>query len=303
MKQKYKLRDIQPYLDGEVTVLGNEAILEFNKVTSPQHAQGDALIWIKDCGDEALKTIRATKAKAIICHKDIKLTKSDLAKKCFLQTAEPKLLFSKIVNALFLEREDSAIHPTAIIDKDAVIGRGSSIGAYCVIGKVKIGANCAVESNCRLYDKVHIADNVSIGANTVIGSAGFGFSRDRDSSLIRFPHLGGVRIEENVEIGANSSIDRGGLGDTVIEKGVKVSANVHIAHNVQIGRDTLIIGNSILCGSCKIGTRTWISASVCVKNGVRIGDDVTIGMGSVVTKDVPDKQTWVGNPAKELPVH
>ena len=128
----------------------------------------------------------------------------------------------------------------------------------------------------------------------------FGFVRDDDGSLVSFPHYGGVIIGENVDIGKHVAIDRGYLGDTVIGDGTKVDNLVHIAHNVVIGKDTMIVAGTIIGGSVSIGNRCFIGIGAMIKNGVSIGDDATIGMGSVVLKDVPPGETWCGNPAKKL---
>jgi len=163
-----------------------------------------------------------------------------------------------------------------------------------------IGDNVTISEYCVIRADVIIGNNVKIGSSTIIGGLGFGFSRDNKNKLHRFPHIGGVIIGDEVEIGSNTSIDRGSLSNTIIKNGVKIANLVHIAHNVIIGKDSLIIAHSVLCGSCIIGERTWIAPSVCVKNGIIIGNDVVVGMGAIVTKNIPDNESWIGNPARPL---
>ena len=146
---------------------------------------------------------------------------------------------------------------------------------------------------------VLMSDNINIGPNCSIGFDGFGYVRDEDG-WVKFPHKGKVIIEDSVEIGANCCIDRGSLSDTIIHKGVKMDNHVHIAHNVEVGEDTLIVANVFIGGSVKIGKRCWIGPNVCIRDNITIGDDCMIGMGSVVTKDIPSGKVVYGVPAKVI---
>ena len=131
-------------------------------------------------------------------------------------------------------------------------------------------------------------------------SNGFGYSRNEEFEFEKFPHVGGVIIEDNVEIGANTCIDRGALGNTVIKTGTKIDNLVHIGHNCVIGKHCAIIANSMLGGSVVIKDYSWIAPSASILNQLSIGEKVTIGLGSVVNKSVPDGETWMGVPAKPL---
>ncbi len=119
-----------------------------------------------------------------------------------------------------------------------------------------------------------------------------------NGTMTKFIHLGGVLIQDNVEIGSNTSIDRGTLGNTIIRKGVKIDNQVHIAHNCDIGEDVVVIAQSMVGGSVKIGNRSWIAPSVVIMNGITIGSDATCGLGAVITKSVKDGDTVMGNPAR-----
>ena len=113
---------------------------------------------------------------------------------------------------------------------------------------------------------------------------------------------GRVIIEDDVEIGTNTSIDRGTLGNTLIKTGVKIDNLVHIAHNVTIGKHTMIIANSLIGGSTIIGDHCWIAPSATIRDAVNVGDNVTIGMGAVVTKDIPSGEIWAGSPARRMDI-
>lgn len=131
-----------------------------------------------------------------------------------------------------------------------------------------------------------------------IGGVGFGFVRNGEGELERFPHYGEVRIGKDVQIGHFTCIDRGALTDTVIEDGVKLDNLVHIAHGAHIGAHTSIAALTCIEGSVKIGKRCTIGSNVTFQIGSGCGDDVTVGSGSVVTKFIPSGETWLGNPAR-----
>ncbi len=296
----FSLQDLKQYLSEQDRIEGNCELAIFDKVKPIEEADEHTIVWFKSKEQKETVRLTHTLATLIICSSKLQVPRDLMGKKCFIQTENPKLLFSKIVAALFGRKPVPGIHPTAVISSDAVIGEGASIGAHAVIDKCIIGKNCTVGANCHVMDNTTMGDNILIGSSTVIGGNGFGYSREPDGQLILFPHVGGVVIEDNVEIGSNTSIDRGALGDTVIKRGVKIDNLVHIAHNVVIEQNSLIIAHAMIGGSVRIGQRTWIAPSACLKNGIRIGSDVTVGLGAVVTKDIPDGETWVGNPAMPL---
>lgn len=133
-----------------------------------------------------------------------------------------------------------------------------------------------------------------------IGKDGFGYAREEDGTLIKMPHRGNVVIEEDVEIGIFTCIDRAVIGSTKIGKGTKIDNLVHIGHGAHIGKHCLIVAGAVIGGSSVIGDRCFIGMGAMIKNKINIGNDVTIGAGAVVLKDVPDGETWVGNPARKL---
>ena len=172
--------------------------------------------------------------------------------------------------------------------------------AYIITDKPKaVFSKIAAEFFKPQEPKIIKGNNVKIGENVVIGGEGFGYEFD-GTKLIKFPHYGGVIIESDVDIGNNTCIDRGSLGNTIIRKGTKIDNLVHIAHNVDIGENCLIVANVGIGGSVKIGDNCYIGFGSTIKNGVKIGNNVIVGMGAVVLADIPDNEIWVGNPAKKL---
>ena len=173
------------------------------------------------------------------------------------------------------------IHPTAIIEDGVIIGNNVNIGANVCISKGTV-----------------IGNDVHIKALTVIGGNGFEVKKIFNMPKI-IKHSGGVIIEDNVEIGSNACIDKSLFeGNSIIREGVKISNLVQIAHNVVINKNTLIAANACICGSVTIGKCSWIAPSVVVRDRTNIGENVKLGLGSVVTKNIPDNEIWFGNPAK-----
>lgn len=140
----------------------------------------------------------------------------------------------------------------------------------------------------------------SIHGTAVIGKVGFGFVRDEDKELVMMPHKGNVVIEFMVYIGAHTCVDRAVTGSTIIGEGTKIDNLVHIAHGAKVGKHCLIVAGAVLGGSCEVGDYSFIGMGALIKNKIKVGKNVTVGMGAVVTKDVPDGETWIGNPARKL---
>jgi UDP-3-O-[3-hydroxymyristoyl] glucosamine N-acyltransferase len=133
-----------------------------------------------------------------------------------------------------------------------------------------------------------------IGFGCVIGGNGFGYEREEDGKLTNIPHRGHVIMGKDVRIHNNVCIDRGVLSPTIIGEGTVIDNLIHIAHNVQIGKNCLIVAGTVIGGSCVIGANCFIGINASIKNKVRIGNNVTIGMSAVITKDVPDGVTVIG---------
>lgn len=133
-----------------------------------------------------------------------------------------------------------------------------------------------------------------IGYNCIIGGPGFGYVKDEEGKLFRMPHLGNVEIGNSVSIHNNVNIDRGVTGATVVGDGTKIDSLVHIGHNARVGKNVLIAAGAILGGSCEIGDESFVGINATIKNKVKVGRGCTIGMGAIITKDVPDGATVIG---------
>lgn len=187
----------------------------------------------------------------------------------------------------------------AYISKNARIGDAVKIfpGVY-IGGEVKIGDNVFIGAGVKLIGEVYIGNNVIIRENSVVGADGLSTDRDENGRAVTMPQFGGVILEDDVQIGASTVIARGAIDNTVIKRGVKIDNSCFISHNVQIGEDTFIVGESIMFGSSSIGERSYISGNSTIRNGINIGKEVLIGMGSNVINNIPDGAVVKGNPAK-----
>lgn len=171
--------------------------------------------------------------------------------------------------------------PGACAHRSAHVGMDTRIGAHAWIGAgVQIGCDCIIQ------------------AGAVIGEDGFGYERDATGRWVPKEHAWSVVIENDVHIGVNTCIDRGSWRDTCIMRGARIDNLVHIAHNVDVGKDVVIVAGAEVSGSVNIGTGAWIGPNACIKERVRIGQYALIGMGAVVLQDVPPNTTWAGNPAR-----
>jgi UDP-3-O-[3-hydroxymyristoyl] glucosamine N-acyltransferase LpxD len=217
-------------------------------------------------------------------------------------TTSPKLAICRLAEVFFPESvrtqwpsiADGAVAPGADVHPSAVLAHGVVIAA-----DVRIGAGCEIGPNSCIAN-ADLADGVSIGANCSIGLSGFGYEQGPDGRWHPFPHVGRVRFETGVRVGSNTCIDRGALGDTVVRSSARIDNLVHVAHNVDIGEDAVVIAHAMLGGSVAVGARAWVAPSACVKNQLLIGEGAVIGLGAVVIKDVPKDTTVIGNPAKVL---
>lgn len=186
----------------------------------------------------------------------------------------------------------------AWIAETASVGENSVIMPLAYVGgEVTIGDNVYIGAGTKIVGKVQIGNNVVIRENTVIGADGLSTDRDEDGKAATMPQFGGVRIEDDVQIGALTVIARGAIDDTVIGRGCKIDNSCFISHNVQLGEDTFVVGETIMFGGSKTGKQSFISGNSTIRNKVSIGDYATVGMGAVVTKNVEDHAVVFGNPA------
>lgn len=213
----------------------------------------------------------------------------------------PRRDFGLALQAFFEPKRIPQISPTVIIHPSAQIGNLVSIGHNSVIEEdVVIHDDVVIGNNTTVLARTIIGERSIVGSNTVLGSIGFGLEKDAENRWIRIPHIGRLEIGDDVEIGSSTVIARGTIAATRIGNHCKIDDNVFIAHNVQVGENTVIIANSEVSGSVRIGRDAWIAPAVTIIEGVSIGDNSLVGIGSVVIRDIPNDVVAVGNPARVL---
>lgn len=263
-----------------------------------QDAGPESLVWINPARKDQHELLQETRSNCVVvsAFEAYQPREDQLLIRC----EEPRFLYARLLSELTQDSLVSGVHPTAIVDERAVVGKGVSIGAYTVVDECAIGDGARIGSHCRIKNGTVIGKRVSIADGVIVGGDGFGFVKQKCGEPFRFPHVGSVIIEDDVEIGSNTCIDRGTLGSTIIRFFAKIDNLVHIAHNVEVGARTMIAANAMIGGSAVLGEDVWIAPSVTVRDGLSIGDKSFIGLGAVLTKNVPVGEVWAGNPAKFL---
>ncbi|MDR2042579.1 MAG: UDP-3-O-(3-hydroxymyristoyl)glucosamine N-acyltransferase [Tannerella sp.] len=196
--------------------------------------------------------------------------------------------------------EDCYVGEMACIGLHTVIGKGCLIYPHACIGdRVTIGDDTIIYPHVTVYDDTIIGRRCILQAGAVIGSDGFGFAPE-DDTYRKIPQMGNVVLEDEVEIGANTTVDRAVMGSTLIRRGVKLDNLIQIAHNVEIGKDTVIAAQTGIAGSTKVGERCMFGGQVGLIGHIQIADRVQIGAQSGVARSITQAGPVIGSPV--LPV-
>ncbi|WP_121964713.1 UDP-3-O-(3-hydroxymyristoyl)glucosamine N-acyltransferase [Myroides sp. N17-2] len=307
---KIAAEQIASVLEGEI--VGNPAI-EVSTLAKIEEGTEGSISFLAN--PKYVHHIYTTQASVVIVNKTFEPEQPVAA--TLIKVDDAYKAFSKLLeyyNEVKLMK--SGIEQPSVISEGVEYGDDLYLGSFCYIGKnVKIG------NNVKIYPNTFVGDNVSIGDNTVlfagvriysetiigekctlhagviVGSDGFGFAPNADGTFNKVPQIGNVIIEDNVEIGAASTIDRATLGSTIIRKGVKLDNQIQIAHNVEIGENTVIASQSGVAGSTKIGKNCMIGGQVGIVGHITIGDNVRIQAQSGVTKNLENGAAVQGSPA------
>lgn len=292
------------YIEELITFLGDKVLriegktenLYIDNLVEVERVNETTLDWVKPSNLRKQQVVNQSPARVLLVDPEI----TPVEGKTLIFVKNPKVAMAEVGNHFFVEPPKPGIHPTAIIDPEANIGKDVCIGAYSVIGKASIGDGCVLDTNVRVYDDVLMGKGCVIKAGAILGGAGFGYERDTDGNKFRFPQIGQLLMGDYVEVGSNTCIDRGALADTVIGDYTKINNLCHIAHNNKIGRNVTVTGCVNISGSNVIEDDVWIAPNSSIRGWVHIGVGATVGMGAVVVKDIPDYETWIGNPARKL---
>ncbi len=300
------LASIAEIVEGEISGDGNQKICG---AAAFDDAKDDEITFAGQ--SKFLKRIDDTDAGAVIVPQNFQGSTKNI-----VRVDNPQLAFIKVLNFFY-----PSLKPAAGISQDACIGKAFlcgddvSIAPFSVIGDnvtfghrvvlhphVVIGDNVILGNDVKIYPNVtilercNIGDRVTIHSGTVIGSDGFGFAPE-GGKYHKIPHTGIVQIDNDVEIGAGNTIDRATFGKTWIRSGVKTDNLVHIAHNVIVGENSLLVGQVGISGSVTIGKNAIFAGQAGVAGHLNIGNNTIIGPQAGVAKSVPDGETVSGTPA------
>lgn len=311
--KKFSLSEIAEKINGE---LSGDANITINGVQSLADAQEGQISFLGN--KKYASQVAETKASAVIVGKDF--NPEDSTEKSFIICDQPNTGFAKTIE-LFAPppvKYAPGIHTSAVVAESATIGEGTHVGPCAVIGadaaignntvieagtvvgnEVKIGNNCLIYANVSIRERCILGNKVIVHPGTVIGSDGYGFEAG-PMGIVKIPQVGIVQIDDNVEIGSNCTIDRARFGKTWLKTGVKMDNLVHVAHNVEVGEFSMLIGQSGIAGSTKIGRGVIIAAKAGINGHITIGDGAQIAGTSGVVKDVPPGAKVAGTPAEPV---
>jgi len=196
--------------------------------------------------------------------------------------------------------KDVYLAPFACVGDGAVIGDGTELHPHATVGRnAKVGANCILYAHATIYHDCIVGNNCIMHAGSVVGADGFGFAPTPDG-YEKIPQIGIAILEDNVEIGANTCIDRATMGATIIHKGVKLDNLVQIAHNVEVGANTVMASQVGVAGSTKVGEWCMFGGQVGVAGHITIGDKVNLGAQSGAPGSIKANQQLIGTPPMEM---
>ncbi|MBX3164025.1 MAG: UDP-3-O-(3-hydroxymyristoyl)glucosamine N-acyltransferase [Bacteroidetes bacterium] len=302
---EFSAKQIAQLLNG--TVEGNENAT-VNNVSKIEEGAPNTLSFLAN--PKYTNYIYTTDAGIVIVNKSLVLDKPVKSTCTLVRVDNAYESFAKLLQ-LYSEMKGTktGVEQPSFISADATLGKDCYVGAFAYIGnRVKIGNNVKIYphtyigddtiigdntvlfSGVKVYHECKIGKNCTVHANTVIGSDGFGFAPNAEGqAFAKVPQIGNVVIEDNVEVGSNTSIDRATMGSTILHKGVKLDNLVQIAHNAQVGENTVIAGLSGVAGSSKVGKNCMIGAQVGIAGHLKIADNVKIagqsGIGANIEKE------------------
>ena len=311
---QFTAAQIAAIINGRVEGNPEVAVASFGKIEEAQNGQ---LAFLANPKYEDF--LYTTRASIVIVNETLVLKQEVRA--ALVRVADPYSSFAVLLDKyqqiktqkLVGIEQPVHIHATASIGSGVYIGAFAYLGESVVIGNnvkifpnayigsgVVIGSNTIIHPGVKIYNDCVIGNNVSIHAGTVIGSDGFGYAPQRDGTLKKVPQIGNVIIEDGVEIGANTTIDRATIGSTLIKAGAKLDNLLQIAHNVEVGSNSVIAAQSGVSGSTKIGKNVMIGGQVGIVGHIQIADGSKINAQSGVSKSLKiPNSTVTGSPAHD----
>ena len=309
---EFKALNIAEFLRG--TVEGDENV-SVNNVSKIEIGMPGTLAFLANPKYE--RYIYETKASIVLVNKDF--VPEQEVKATLIRVDDPYQAFASLLDLVQQAKtQKSGIEQPSFIDVSATLGSDVYIGAFAYIGQnsttgnhvkiypqtyigsnVTIGDNTLIYAGAKIYDGTVIGSNCIIHAGAVIGSDGFGFAPKPDGSYQKIPQVGNVILEDDVEVGANTTIDCSTMGSTIIRKGVKLDNLIQIAHNCEVGENTVMAALVGIAGSTKIGKNCMFGGQVGIAGHITIGDDVKIGAMAGVSNNIKSGRTVLGAPAMD----
>jgi UDP-3-O-[3-hydroxymyristoyl] glucosamine N-acyltransferase len=288
MAEVFRLSKIEDGAEGSLTFLSNPKYLNYiyttkasvtivNDTFVPELKLTTTLIKVQDA--------YAAFSKLLEFYNQVKLNKSGIEQPSFLSQSV------KYGDNLYLGS-------FSYVGQNVVLGENVKIYPNCFVGdNVVIGDNVVLFAGAKIYSETIIGNNCTIHSGAIIGADGFGFAPNPDGTFTKIPQIGNVVIEDNVDIGSCTTVDRATMGSTIIRKGVKLDNQIQIAHNVEIGENTVIAAQTGVAGSTKIGKNGMIGGQVGISGHLIIGNNVRIQAQSGVGRNIKDNEILQGSPA------
>ena len=307
----FKATEIAAFLNGEITGNGNVRVSNISKI---EEGKPGTLTFLSNLKYEGF--IYKTEASIVLVNRDFIPKKEINATLIKVDNAYQALATLLDLYEQSKKATKNGIEQPSFIDESSTIGEDIYVGAFAYVGK-----NCKIGKNVKLYPQIYIGDNVNVGDNciiysgakiyhdsiignsciihsgAVIGADGFGFAPQDDGNYKKIPQIGNTVLEDNVDIGANSTIDRGTMGSTIIRKGAKIDNLVQIAHNCDVGENTVIAAQSGFAGTTKVGKNCKFGGQVGLAGHLKIGDNVMFGAQSGISQNIKDNEVLLGSPA------
>jgi UDP-3-O-[3-hydroxymyristoyl] glucosamine N-acyltransferase len=289
---EFTAKQIADFIGGHVE--GNEQAT-VNKFAKIEEGQEGAISFLSN--PKYTQYIYDTKASVVLVNEDLQLehpVNCTLIRVKNAYECVAKLMQMYAANA----PRKTGVDPLAFVAKSAVIGNNVWIAPFAYVGEgVKIGDGTMIYPHVTIYDGCQIGSNVTIHAGSVIGADGFGFAPNQEG-YEKIPQLGIVVIEDNVEIGANTCIDRSTMGQTVIHKGVKLDNLIQVAHNCEIGENTVMSAQTGMAGSTKIGAWCMVGGQAGFSGHIHVADKTMVGAQcGVINNTKGNGETLIGSPA------
>ncbi len=307
---KFTATQIAEILDGKVE--GNPDV-EVSKLAKIEEGSNGTLTFLAN--PKYTQYIYTTNASITIVENNF-VAENEL-QTTLIRVKNPYKAFSKLLEYYNqVKMNKTGIEEPVFISKSAKLGDNIYIGAFSYLGesvtlgdKVKIypnvyigdnvilGNNVIIFAGSKIYSDTIIGNDCVIHSGAIVGADGFGYTPNEKGEFVKIPQTGNVLIEDNVDIGAGTTIDRATLGSTIIRKGVKLDNQIQIAHNVEIGENTVIAAQSGIAGSTKIGKNCMIGGQVGIMGHITIGNNVRIQAQSGIGRNVKDNEMLQGSPA------